>query len=159
MTSTQTSRRRPGESTTINDIIIAMRTKGKAIKAIATEIGESEWYVRTTLRLRMGEAERDKAAKLCKKLGSKMGAATQKRRRRYRQMLGDVEYRDDTDVRVRLPLPKSLGVYVDKRLLALVRDRADREGSKLSQLIFPLIQDHLELATEGIDKALRRLLA
>ena len=156
---TQTSRRRPGESTTTNDILIAMRMKGKAIKAIATEIGESEWYVRTTLRLRMSKTDRDEAAKLCKKLGSKTGVATQKRRRLYRQMLGDVEYHDDTGTRIRLPLPKSLGVYVDKALLARVRDRADREGSKLSQLVFPLIQDHLELATEGIDKALRRLLA
>lgn len=157
MTSTE-QRRKPGESTSTNDLILAMRMKGKAIETIATEFGESAWYVRSVLRLQMTEDERDAAANLCKELASQTGAATQKRRRLYRQMMGDVEFHDHTDVRVRVPLPKSLGVYVDRELLARLKDRADREGIKLSDLVFPVFHDHLELATEGIDMALKRLL-
>jgi hypothetical protein len=136
-----------------------MRKKGRSIKDIAKEFGETEWYVRTAIRLQMTTEEAQAAAKLCKELASQTGVETQKRRRRYRQMLGDVEFHEVEPGRIRLPLPKTLGVYVDRELLTQVKDRADREGTKLSQLIFPLIQDHLELAGEGIDKALRRLLA
>lgn len=154
-----TTKRKPGADTVTNSIIVAMRQKGKPIKVIAKELAETEWYVRTVIKLQMSEDDRKDASVLCKQLASQVGVATAKRRKLLREKIGDVETHEYTSEQFRVPIPKSLGVYINQDLLYLVKEHAAVDGAKLSEVLFPIVQEHLALASKGIETSLRGLLA
>lgn len=152
-------KRKPGEKSLTNDLIVQMRKKGKPIKAIASEFGESEWYVKRVLALHMTEQSRWVAARLCREIGAAEGKKTQKRRRALRQMIGDMEFHDhssDEDL-VKFPVPSRMTFAINRNKLHQALKKANRDGIKLSTIVFPLLEASLKEASLKINEALGTL--
>ncbi len=158
------SKRKPGDHSGLNDLICAMRKKGRSFADIAKEVGESKWYVRQTVKIHLTHGEQEVARVVCKDLAGKKGAQTQARRRKIRSLIGDVEYHvaeEDGGAlskRIRVPIPKHLGVRLNLDLMYRVKDMAERDRVKMSQLLYPLLQIHLAAAEAAIEADIRKLL-
>lgn len=154
---TQKDSRKPGDNSSTNRMITALRKKGRSISVIAQELGLTKWYVRHACHQHLTVGEQKAAKALCKKLAGEAGAATQARRRKYRSMIGDIQYQAVSDQRsehygkkVRVPLSKSVGIFLPIELLHDLKAVADREKVKASSLLFPLINKRLGRAEEAI---------